>query len=186
MKTASAGQDCHPAPGPRAVPSRRGGSRGVQRRLRHGASPLEARPERGAGGAWARPTCCDPGCLGVVPALDAGDELAAVLQRVPARQGRLAAAAPGGAEAVGGNGAGQSGLCLPPRRPRPQGQARGAGAARQAGSAGPGPGAAPRGRRQGCARPHVKRPNSAQGTESEFSADSNTVLVHAVACPVSG
>lgn len=47
---------------------------------------------------WApvsRPTLTgrNPGRLGVVSVLDAGDQLAAVLQRVPAHEGRLASAA---------------------------------------------------------------------------------------------
>lgn len=44
----------------------------------------------------------DPGGLGVVPVLDAGDQLAAVLQRVPTYQRGLAPATPGRAEASGG------------------------------------------------------------------------------------
>lgn len=43
-------------------------------------------------------------CLGIVPVLDAGYQLAAALQRVPADQGRLAAAALRCAEASGGSG----------------------------------------------------------------------------------
>lgn len=44
----------------------------------------------------------DPGGLGVVPVLDAGDQLAAVLQRVPTDQRGLAPATPGRAKASGG------------------------------------------------------------------------------------
>ena len=46
-------------------------------------------------------TCGDPGRLGVVPILDAGDQLAAVLQRVSAHQSGLAPAALGCAKALG-------------------------------------------------------------------------------------
>lgn len=47
-------------------------------------------------------TGCDPGRPGVVPILDAGDELAAVLQRVSTHQGRLATATPGRTKTSGG------------------------------------------------------------------------------------
>lgn len=54
-------------------------------------------------------TCGDAGCLGVVAILDAGDELAAVLQRVPTHQGRLAPPTLGHTKA-GGIGTGSEAL----------------------------------------------------------------------------
>lgn len=56
-------------------------------------------PPRGAGRRGL--TSGDARRLGIVPVLDAGDQLAAALQRVPAHQGRLAAAALWSTEASG-------------------------------------------------------------------------------------
>lgn len=68
-----------------------------------------ARPRPAERAATSRPaedgaglTCSDPGRLGIVPVLDAGDQLAAVLQRVPAHQGGLAPATLGRAKTSGG------------------------------------------------------------------------------------